>query len=133
MTIAPVPDRIAVRTVEIPDTPNLLGLLGAHGGFAWVQGTPNNQEGIVAWGEVARVDLTGPSASPEHSVGGRHGRRIAAAMSQLHSHRLLSLRNLAVQLWWYLRYPSDGAMEIPPSPQLELIQRSTHLSLALRM
>jgi menaquinone-specific isochorismate synthase len=60
MTIALAPERSIVSTFEVPDTPHLLSLLGPDGGMAWVQGTPNNQQGIVARGEVARIELAGP-------------------------------------------------------------------------
>lgn len=60
MTIALAPERSIVRTFEVPDTPHLLSLLERDGGMAWVQGTPNNQQGIVARGEVARIELAGP-------------------------------------------------------------------------
>ncbi len=49
-----------VRTVDIADIPNLLALLPAEGGLAWVQGNPGSHEGIVSWGEVARVNFEGP-------------------------------------------------------------------------
>ena len=49
-----------VRTVDIADIPNLLTLLPAEGGLAWVQGLPGEHEGRVAWGEVARVTFEGP-------------------------------------------------------------------------
>lgn len=49
-----------VRTVELPDIPNLLSLLPAEGGLAWINGLANNQMGIVGWGEVARSSFNGP-------------------------------------------------------------------------
>lgn len=49
-----------VRTVEIPDIPNLLALLPADGGFAWINGLATNQMGIVGWGEVTRSSFHGP-------------------------------------------------------------------------
>jgi menaquinone-specific isochorismate synthase len=49
-----------VRTVELPDIPNLLSLLPAEGGLAWINGLANNQIGIVGWGEVARSSFNGP-------------------------------------------------------------------------
>lgn len=58
--LAPVPEQLVVRTVKIPDIPHLLTLVSPEGGLAWVQGTPNNQQGLVAWGEVARMELSGP-------------------------------------------------------------------------
>ena len=49
-----------VRTVEIPDIPNLLALLPADGGLAWINGLATNQMGIVGWGEVTRSSFHGP-------------------------------------------------------------------------
>jgi len=49
-----------VRTVELPDIPNLLQLLPAEGGLAWIHGMPTNQIGIVGWGEVTRSSFHGP-------------------------------------------------------------------------
>jgi menaquinone-specific isochorismate synthase len=49
-----------VRTVELPDIPNLLSLLPAEGGLAWINGLANNQIGFVGWGEVARSSFNGP-------------------------------------------------------------------------
>lgn len=48
-----------VRSQSIPDVPNLLSLLGAQGGMSWVIGSPNDQRGIVAWGECERIDVDG--------------------------------------------------------------------------
>ena len=48
-----------VRSVSIPDIPNLLSLLKAEGGHAWVRGTAENQTGIVGWGTLERVEFTG--------------------------------------------------------------------------
>lgn len=60
MSIALAPNHLEVRSFPVADTPHLLALLPAEGGLAWVQGTPNNQQGLVAWGEVARCAMTGP-------------------------------------------------------------------------
>jgi menaquinone-specific isochorismate synthase len=49
-----------VRTVEIPDIPNLLALLPADGGLAWINGLATNQMGIVGLGEVTRSSFHGP-------------------------------------------------------------------------
>jgi menaquinone-specific isochorismate synthase len=50
-----VPDRLAVRTVPLPDSDDLdlLGSLPGPGGVAWVRGG----EGLAGWGEAARVTL----------------------------------------------------------------------------
>ena len=53
-------DQHVVRVVAIPDIPNLLSLLGEAGGLSWVRGPQDNQHGIVAWGEVDRIELDGP-------------------------------------------------------------------------
>lgn len=49
-----------VRTQPIPDVPHLLSLLGPEGGMSWVIGSPNDQRGIVAWGECERIEVEGP-------------------------------------------------------------------------
>jgi menaquinone-specific isochorismate synthase len=49
-----------VRTVALPDISNLLSLLPADGGLAWINGLATNQLGIVGWGEVARMTFNGP-------------------------------------------------------------------------
>jgi hypothetical protein len=48
-----------VRTQTISDVPNLLSLLDAQGGMSWVTGTPQAQNGIVAWGECERIEVDG--------------------------------------------------------------------------
>lgn len=62
MSIASVPavERFVVRTSEVADTPNLLSLLDHAGGLSWVTGPADNQYGIVAWGEIDRIELDGP-------------------------------------------------------------------------
>lgn len=53
-------DQHVVRVVAVPDIPNLLSLLGESGGLSWVRGAQDNQDGLVAWGEVDRIELDGP-------------------------------------------------------------------------
>jgi len=53
-------DGFRVRTAHLPDQPRLLNLIGKDQGLAWVRGNADNQYGIVAWGEVARVEVSGP-------------------------------------------------------------------------
>ncbi|MCW2584872.1 MAG: isochorismate synthase [Frankiales bacterium] len=53
---APSVDLLKVSTVPVDDPGPLLALLPAHGGLAWTLGG----EGLVGWGEAARVALTGP-------------------------------------------------------------------------
>jgi menaquinone-specific isochorismate synthase len=58
---APVPFRpgaigISVRSTEIDDDTELLSRLPAETAFAWVR----RGEGLVGWGEAARVELSGP-------------------------------------------------------------------------
>jgi len=48
-----------VRTITVGDVENLLALLPADGGFAWVTGSAGEQSGHVAWGEVARAQFVG--------------------------------------------------------------------------
>jgi len=60
-TLALVPDSgLHVRTIDIPHIQNLLQLLPADGGLAWVQGEPGNQDGAVGWGCIDRVEFDGP-------------------------------------------------------------------------
>lgn len=49
-----------VRTVSLPDIPNLLSLLPADGGLSWVNGLASNQIGIIGWGEISRMSFDGP-------------------------------------------------------------------------
>ncbi|SEO66255.1 isochorismate synthase [Trujillonella endophytica] len=51
----------AVTTVELPDSPDLLRLLPADGGLSWVR----RGEGLVGWGEAARLEVSGPRALAE--------------------------------------------------------------------
>jgi menaquinone-specific isochorismate synthase len=52
--------KLHVRTALLPEITNLLSLLPADGGLAWVKGSPNDQYGIVGWGQVERVQFAGP-------------------------------------------------------------------------
>ena len=56
MTSAPALALLTARTVRIGDPGPLLDLLPDAGALAWVTGS----EGLVGWGEAARVDLKGP-------------------------------------------------------------------------
>lgn len=59
-TLALAPDSsLHVRSVNVPDIPNLLKLLPAEGGHAWVTGDPNSQTGAVGWGVVERAEFSG--------------------------------------------------------------------------
>jgi menaquinone-specific isochorismate synthase len=51
----------AVTTVELPDSPELLRLLPAEGALSWVR----RGEGLVGWGEAARLEVSGPRALAE--------------------------------------------------------------------
>ena len=51
----------AVTTVELPDAPDLLRLLPAQGALSWVR----RGEGLVGWGEAARLEVSGPRALAE--------------------------------------------------------------------
>jgi menaquinone-specific isochorismate synthase len=60
-SLALAPDSsLHVRSIPIVDVPNLLQLLPADGGHAWVRGTPDDQTGIVGWGTVERAEFAGP-------------------------------------------------------------------------
>ena len=56
MTSAPALALLTARTVRIDDPGPLLDLLPDTGALAWVTGS----EGLVGWGEAARLDLLGP-------------------------------------------------------------------------
>ncbi len=56
MTSAPLLALLTVSTVRIEEPGPLLGLLPEDGALAWVTGG----EGLVGWGEAARLDLSGP-------------------------------------------------------------------------
>lgn len=49
-----------VRTIDLPDIPNLLALMPAAGGLSWVHGLATDQTGIIGWGEVSRMSFSGP-------------------------------------------------------------------------
>ena len=48
-----------VQTVAIDDEPNLLSLLPADGGLAWVHGATGNHIGVVGWNPIAREEFVG--------------------------------------------------------------------------
>ena len=56
MTTAPATVPLVARTVAVPDPGPLLETLPRQGALAWVR----RGEGLVAWGEAARVTTTGP-------------------------------------------------------------------------
>jgi menaquinone-specific isochorismate synthase len=47
------PERLAVRTVEIPDPGDLVDLLPESAGVAWIR----HGDGLAGWGETARITL----------------------------------------------------------------------------
>jgi menaquinone-specific isochorismate synthase len=51
----------AVRTVAVDDPGPLLDLLPADGALAWVR----EGEGLVGWGEAARLDVDDPAPFAE--------------------------------------------------------------------
>jgi len=52
--------KLFVRSAQLPDIKNILSLLPAEGGLAWVHGPATNQHGIVGWDEIARITISGP-------------------------------------------------------------------------
>ena len=60
IALVPAPTRFVVRSVAVADAPNLLSLLDNSGGLSWVTGAADDQHGIVAWGEIDRIELEGP-------------------------------------------------------------------------
>ena len=61
MLTAPPQQLLAVSTVQLQDPGPLLELLPETGALAWVQAG----EGLVGWGESARLELAGPGRFPE--------------------------------------------------------------------
>ncbi|MGZ6827728.1 MAG: isochorismate synthase, partial [Mycobacteriales bacterium] len=61
MLTAPPVDLLGVSTVRVDDPGPLLDLLPASGALAWTL----DGEGLVGWGEAARVELTGPERFAE--------------------------------------------------------------------
>jgi menaquinone-specific isochorismate synthase len=49
----PAPERLAVRTVEIPDPGDLVAELPEPAGMAWIR----HGDGLAGWGETARITL----------------------------------------------------------------------------
>ena len=47
------PERLAARTVEIPDPGDLVALFPEPAGVAWIR----HRDGLAGWGETARVTL----------------------------------------------------------------------------
>ncbi len=56
MIPAPAVDVLRVSTVGLADPGDLLALLPARGALVWLR----EGEGIVGWGEAARIELSGP-------------------------------------------------------------------------
>ncbi|MCU1594600.1 MAG: isochorismate synthase [Frankiales bacterium] len=61
MLTAPSVDLLRVSTVRIPEPGALLSLVPRSGALAWIQ----EGEGIVGWGEAARLEVTGPGRFAE--------------------------------------------------------------------
>ena len=75
MTIAPLPTGLGVRTRLVDDPVRLLDLLpDREGALAWVRGG----DGLVGWGEVARLSPMGPNRFVEAD---RWWRSFAASLS----------------------------------------------------
>jgi menaquinone-specific isochorismate synthase len=67
VTTEPLASPLRVRTTAVAGGPALLDHLPPDGPLAWVRGG----EGLVGWGVAARLDVTGRTASPARSAGGR--------------------------------------------------------------
>lgn len=50
---------LVVRTIAIADEPNLLSLLPADGGLAWVHGPSTDHIGVVGWDPIAYEEFRG--------------------------------------------------------------------------
>jgi menaquinone-specific isochorismate synthase len=61
VTIAAAASAVSVRTVPLDDPGPLLALLPDAGALAWVR----RGEGLVGWGEAARLDVAGPGRFAE--------------------------------------------------------------------
>ena len=59
-TVQSTSDSWLIKSITIPDVPNLLSLLPSSGGLSWVTGEPGAQTGIVAWDEIDRAEFEGP-------------------------------------------------------------------------
>lgn len=57
MTISPLPVRVDVATIPYETSPNLFSLLPATRALSWVR----SGEGLVAYGEYARLEVSGPT------------------------------------------------------------------------
>ncbi|MGF1664348.1 MAG: isochorismate synthase MenF [Kineosporiaceae bacterium] len=64
--------RLVVRTVPLPEPPDLLAMPPHPGALAWVR----RGEGLVGWGEALRVDTTG---ADRFAQAGAEWRRVVAA------------------------------------------------------
>jgi menaquinone-specific isochorismate synthase len=74
MTTAPATLPLVARTVSLPDPGPLLELLPARAALAWVR----RGEGVVGWGEAARVSTSGPDrfADAQHAWSQLMGRSV---------------------------------------------------------
>jgi menaquinone-specific isochorismate synthase len=70
MTTAPATVPLVARTVAVPDPGPLLDVLPRQDALAWVR----RGEGLVAWGEAARVTTSGPD---RFAVAGRAWRELS--------------------------------------------------------
>ena len=64
MTISPLPIRVDVTTLPVETPQNLFSLLPPASSIAWVR----NGEGLIAYGEYARLEVKGPNRFVEASA-----------------------------------------------------------------
>ena len=81
MTVhAPAPGPLTVRTVAIDDPGPLLDVL-PEPGISWVR----REEGMVAWGEVARIEVSGPPRIDDAAAWWRRLVRHAQVRDDVHT------------------------------------------------
>lgn len=78
MTVDPGAIRLAARTVAIDDPGDLIATL-PHPGISWVR----RGEGMVAWGEVARIETRGPGRVDDANVWWRQLVRHATVVDEV--------------------------------------------------
>lgn len=92
------PGPLTARTVEIPDPVDLLAAL-PEGGISWVR----RGDGMVAWGEIARCDTTGPGRIDEALLWWRRTTRYATV------HDDVRVRGTGLVAFGSFAFADDGA------------------------
>jgi len=95
---AAAPGPLTARTVEVPDPGDLVGAL-PEGGISWVR----RGDGMVAWGEIARRDTTGPGRIDEALLWWRRTTRHATV------HDDVRVRGTGLVAFGSFAFADDGA------------------------